>query len=222
MSTRPGAPRAQAGLTWGEFDRETQAFGLATTGGVVSTTGIAGLTLGGGIGWLMRKYGLTCDNLLSADLVTADGRFLTRQRRARTPISSGGCAGGGGNFGIVTSFEYRLHPVGPVLAGLVVHPFTAAREVARFYREYAQTAPDEVFTEPAFGALPDGQRAVSLFVVHVGPLEQGEKLLRPVREFGTPLEDTIAPISYCAVQQAYDADFPFGLRNYWKSCNLDG
>ena len=213
--------QAQAGLTWGEFDRETQAFGLATTGGAVSTTGIAGLTLGGGIGWLQRKYGLTCDNLLSADLVTADGGFLSASAEEH-PDLFWGLRGGGGNFGIVTSFEYRLHPVGPVLAGPVVYPFSAARDVARFYREYAQTAPDEVFTELAFAALPDGQRAVFVFVVYEGPLEDGEKLVRPVREFGTPLEDSIAPMSYCEVQQAYDADFPFGLRTYWKSCNLDG
>jgi len=209
--------QAQAGCTWAEFDRETQAFGLATTGGAVSTTGIAGLTLGGGIGWL--KYGLTCDNLLSADVVTANGGFLTASASENADLFWG-LRGGGGNFGIVTSFEYRLHPVGPVLAGPVVHPFTAAREVARFYREYASSAPDEVFTELAFGAMPDGQRAVFLFVVYEGPLEQGEKLLRPVREFGTPLEDMIEPMSYCAVQQAYDADFPFGLLNYWKSSNL--
>jgi FAD/FMN-containing dehydrogenase len=211
--------QAQAGLTWGEFDRETQTFGLATTGGAVSTTGIAGLTLGGGIGWLQRKHGLTCDNLLSADVVTADGGFLTASDAEHSELFWG-LRGGGGNFGIVTSFEYQLHPVGTVLAGPVVHPFTSAKDVARFYREYAASAPDEVFAELAFGALPDGQRAVFLFVVYVGPPEDGEKLLRPVREFGAPLDDMIGPTSYCALQQAYDADFPFGSRNYWKSSNL--
>jgi FAD/FMN-containing dehydrogenase len=151
---------AQAGLTWGEFDRETQAFGLATTGGAVSTTGIAGLTLGGGVGWLQRKHGLTCDNLLAADVVTADGRFITASE-TENPDLYWGLRGGGGNFGIATSFEYRLHPLGQVLAGPVLHPFSAAKEAFKFYRDFSQTAPDELFSEFALGALPDGQRGVS-------------------------------------------------------------
>jgi FAD/FMN-containing dehydrogenase len=211
--------QAQAGLTWGEFDRETQAFGLATTGGAVSTTGIAGLTLGGGIGWLQRKYGLTCDNLLSADVVTADGRFLTASATENADLFWG-LRGGGGNFGIVTSFEYRLHPVGEVIAGPVVYPFSAAKDVFRLYREYSQAAPDDLFVEFALATLPDGQRAVMLFVVYAGPPTAAEELLRPVRDFGSPLDDMIAPMSYCDVQQAYDADFPFGLLNYWKSSNI--
>ncbi len=211
---------AQAGLTWGEFDRETQAFGLATTGGAVSTTGIAGLTLGGGIGWLQRKHGLACDNLLSADVVTADGNFVTASATENVDLFWG-LRGGGGNFGIVTSFEYTLHPVGQVIAGPVVHPFSAARDVLRFYREYSQGAPDDLFVEAGLATLPDGQRAVMLFVVYFGPQEEGEELLRPVREFGSPLEDMIMAMSYCDVQQAYDGDFPFGLLNYWKSSNLN-
>jgi FAD/FMN-containing dehydrogenase len=211
--------QAQAGLTWGEFDRETQAFGLATTGGAVSTTGIAGLTLGGGIGWLQRMHGLACDNLLSADIVTADGRFLTASASENADLFWG-LRGGGGNFGIVTAFEYRLHPVGQVVAGPAVHPFSAARDVCRFYREFSQSAPDELFVELGFATLPDGQRAVLVFVVYVGALEAAEEILRPVREFGAPIEVAIEPMSYCAVQQAYDADFPFGLLNYWKSSNL--
>jgi FAD/FMN-containing dehydrogenase len=211
---------AQAGLTWGEFDRETQAFGLATTGGAVSTTGIAGLTLGGGIGWLQRKHGLTCDNLLSADVVTADGRFLTASTDDH-PDLFWGLRGGGGNFGIVTSFEYQLHPVGQIIAGPVTYPFSAAKEVFRFYREYSQSAPDDLFAEFALACLPDGQRAVMIFVVYAGPPEHADRVLRPVHEFGAPLEDGIGPMSYCDVQQAYDADFPFGLLNYWKSTNLN-
>ena len=210
---------AQAGLTWGEFDRETQAFGLATTGGAVSTTGIAGLTLGGGIGWLQRQHGLTCDNLLSADVVTADGRFLTASVDDH-PDLFWGLRGGGGNFGIVTSFEYRLHPVGQVIAGPVVYPFSAAKDVFGFYRDYSQSAPDELFAEFALACLPDGQRAVMIFVVYTGLPEKSDEVLGPVHEFGAPLENLIAPMSYCEVQQAYDADFPFGLLNYWKSSNI--
>src|SRR4051794_6500800 len=196
--------QAQAGLTWGELDRETQAFGLATTGGAVSTTGIAGLTLGGGIGWLQRKHGLTCDNLLSADVVTADGRFLTASASENADLFWG-LRGGGGNFGIVTSFEYRLHPVSRVVAGPAVHPFSAARDVCRFYREFSHSAPDDLFVELGFATLPDGQRVVLIFVVYVGVPEAAEEILRPVREFGAPIELTIEPMSYCDVQQAYDA-----------------
>src|SRR5262249_9005950 len=133
--------RAEPGLTWRDFDRETQAFGLATTGGLFSPTGIAGLTLGGGLGWLNGLYGLACDNLLSADVVTADGQRLTASDTER-PDLFWGLRGGGGNFGIVTSFEYRLHLVGPVLAGLLLYPIAKAKEVFRFYREYMPEAPD--------------------------------------------------------------------------------
>jgi FAD/FMN-containing dehydrogenase len=132
--------RAEPGLTWGEFDHETQAFGLATTGGVIPTTGIAGLTLGGGIGWLMGKHGLSCDNLLSVDLVTADGQLLHANATENADLFWG-VRGGGGNFGIVTSFEYKLHPVDQVLAGMVIHPVVQAREVLKFYREFTKTVP---------------------------------------------------------------------------------
>jgi len=221
MRVDPGnrTARAEAGLTWGEFDRETQAFGLATTGGAVSTTGIAGLTLGGGIGWLQRRHGLTCDNLLSADVVTADGRFLTASE-TENPDLFWGLRGGGGNFGIVTSFEYRLHPLGQVLGGPVLHPFEAAQEAFGFFREFMNSAPDEVSGAFGLGPLPDGQRAVFLFVCYAGLPEEGEKVIAPMRAFGSPLEDLIQPMAYCDVQQAFDADFPFGLKNYWKSSNV--
>ena len=222
MRVDPGnrTARAEAGLTWGEFDRETQAFGLATTGGEITTTGIAGLTLGGGIGYLQRKYGLTCDNLLSADVVTADGRFLTASEH-ENPDLFWGLRGGGGNFGIVTSFEYRLHPVGQVLAGPVLYPFHAAKDVFRFYREYAESASDDTAALFGVGPLPDGQRAAFLFVCYSGPPEGGETEVRPVRELGRPLEDLIQPMTYCEVQSAFDADFPPGIRHYWKSSNID-
>jgi FAD/FMN-containing dehydrogenase len=211
--------RAEAGLTWGEFDRATQAFGLATTGGEVSTTGIAGLTLGGGIGYLMRAHGLTCDNLLSAEVVTADGRLTTANRTENADLFWG-LRGGGGNFGIVTTFEYRLHPVGQVLAGPVLHPFGAARDVLAFYREYSHAAPDDMAVLCGLQALPDGQWVVVLFVCYSGPSEGGDRATAPVREFGSPLADLIQPMSYCEAQAAFDADFPFGSRNYWKSSNL--
>jgi FAD/FMN-containing dehydrogenase len=211
--------RAEAGLTWGEFDRETQAFGLATTGGAVSTTGIAGLTLGGGIGWLQRKHGLTCDNLLSADVVTADGRLLTASEAER-PDLFWGLRGGGGNFGIVTSFEYRLHPVGRLLAGPVVYALEDAKDVFRFYRDFSCTAPDELASAFGLGPLPDGQRGAFVFLCYSGPLDEGERVIAPLRKFGKPLEDLIAPASYCEVQKAYDADFPWGINNYWESSNV--
>jgi FAD/FMN-containing dehydrogenase len=221
MRVHPGArvARAQPGLTWGEFDRETHAFGLATTGGAVSTTGIAGLTLGGGIGWLQRKHGLTCDNLLSADVVTADGRFVTASE-TEAPDLFWGLRGGGGNFGIVTSFEYRLHPVDQVVAGPVLHPFSTAKDLFRFHREFAAAAPDEAFVEFGLGPLPDGQPGAFLFLFHAGPPDVGEEVLRPAREFGSPLEDLVERVPYPAAQQAFDAEFPSGGLNFWKSSNL--
>ncbi|HKN19094.1 MAG TPA: FAD-dependent oxidoreductase, partial [Dissulfurispiraceae bacterium] len=182
--------RAQAGLTWGEFDRATQTCGLATTGGIVSKTGIAGLTLGGGIGWLMRKHGLTCDNLLSAEIVTAVGRLLTANERENSDLFWG-LRGGGGNFGIVTSFEYRLHSVGPVLAGMIAYPAERAAELLRFYRDYTAAAPDELtsmflfLTVQQAQYLPErirGKPAIAVHVCYAGPVEEGQKVLRPLRE----------------------------------------
>ena len=212
--------RAEAGLTWGEFNRETQAFGLATTGGVVSTTGIAGLTLGGGLGWLMSKHGLSCDNLLSADIVTADGEFMTASTE-QNPDLFWGLRGGGGNFGVVTSFEYRLHQLDPVLAGMVIHPMDQASEVLRFYRDYARGCPDELTAFAAMMFSPEGAPVVAMVVGHIGDPMQGEKLMAPVRRFGSPLADTIGPMSYVQLNSLLDAAVPYGgVQRYWKSSFL--
>ena len=210
--------RAEPGLTLGEFDRETQAFGLATTLGIFSTTGIAGLTLGGGLGWLMGKYGLACDNLLSADVVTADGCLVTASATENEDLFWG-LRGGGGNFGVVTSFEYRLHPAGPVLAGPVFYPTSSAKEVMRFYREYARANPDDLRADVGladFGLLT-GPVAVAIGLCYCGPLEEGKRLVEPVRKFAAPLADLIQPMGYCEVQSMLDPLMPPGLHNYWKS-----
>ncbi|HEV8713690.1 MAG TPA: FAD-binding oxidoreductase, partial [Candidatus Binatia bacterium] len=211
--------RAEPGLTWGEFDHETQAFGLATTGGQISTTGIAGLTLGGGWGYLSRKYGLACDNLLSVDLVTANGQLLTTSATENADLFWG-VRGGGGNFGIVTSFEYQLHRVGPVLAGFVIHPFAKAKEILNFYREFASSAPDELASGVVIITMPDGTPVTAVPVCYNGALEEGERVLQPLRAFGTPLADQIAPILYTAAQKLVDAFYPSGLQVYFKASFL--
>jgi FAD/FMN-containing dehydrogenase len=212
--------RAEAGLTWGEYNRETQAFGLASTGGVVSTTGIAGLTLGGGLGWLHGKHGLSCDNLLSADIVTADGQLLTVSAE-QNPDLFWGLRGGGGNFGVVTSFEYRLHPVGPVLAGMVVHPMTKAKEVLCFYRDFCRRCPDELVAAAAMMTSQDGDPIAVIVAAYIGDPSVGEAAMAPLRRFGPPLADTIAPTSYVALNTLFDAAFPYGgVKRYWKSSFL--
>ena len=210
---------AQAGLTLGEFDHETQAFGLATTLGVVSVTGIAGLTLGGGLGWLNGLHGLACDNLISADVVTADGRLLRATEEENEDLFWG-IRGGGGNFGVVTSFGYRLHPVGTVLAGGLSYPLSKAHEILRFYHEFASGCPDELSTDASLGVTPDGDGVISVSVCYCGPLEEGERVLRSLREFGSPQADNIQPMAYTTLQSAPDAGFPPGRRHYWKSSYL--
>jgi FAD/FMN-containing dehydrogenase len=211
--------RAEGGVLWGELDRETQAFGLATTGGIVSTTGIGGLTLGGGIGWLARTCGLACDNLLSVDLVTADGRLLTVDLTEHADLFWG-VRGGGGNFGVATSLEYRLHPVGQVLGGLLIHPFEAALELFRLYRDFAQAAPPELACYPVLTSSAEGTPVAAIAVCYNGPAEAGERALRPLRAFGRPLVDGIGPMPYTGVQSMLDAFYPPGLFNYWKSSFL--
>jgi hypothetical protein len=208
--------RADAGVTWSAFDHETQAFGLATTGGVVGSTGIAGLTLGGGHGFLMRRYGLACDNLLSADVVTADGRWLRASATEHAELFWG-LRGGGGNFGVVTSFEYQLHPVGTMLAGMVIYPIGKAKEFLRRYRELTRTAPDALGSLVALGTLPDGTQAAVLLVGYTGPIADGEELLRPLRAFGPPLADQVGPSPYAALQGISEHFNPRGYRNYLKT-----
>lgn len=218
--------RAQPGLTWGEFDRETQAFGLATTGGLVTTTGIGGFTLGGGIGWLMRKHGLTIDNLLSADVVTADGRLLTANAMSH-PDLYWALRGGGGNFGIVTSFEYRLHPVGPaVIGGAVFHPAAAAGNVLRFYNQWVATLPDEMTTMAAFITAPPlpfipaalhGTPMLAVALCYAGPPADGERTARPLLSFGPPAVAHVGPVPYTILQGMFDASAPYGIHSYWKT-----
>jgi len=214
--------RAQGGVTWAEFNRETQLRGLASTGGVVSSTGVAGLTLGGGLGWLMGKYGLAVDNLLSADIVTADGNILTASAE-ENPDLFWGIRGGGGNFGVAASFEFRLHQVGPtVTGGMVAHPFAAARDVLRFYRDRTASLPDEAIL---FGGLihaPDGSgtKLAAIVLCHCGPLSEGEKLAREIQGFGTPAMAAMGPMPYKEVNAMLDAAYPKGALNYWKSSFL--
>jgi FAD/FMN-containing dehydrogenase len=206
--------RAQAGLTLGEFDRETQAFGLATTMGIATDTGIAGLTLGGGYGWLGGKYGLACDNLLAVDVVTAEGQVVTASESENADLFWG-VRGGSGNFGIVTSFEYQLHPVGPVLGGMVLYPLN--KEALRFFDEFSHTCPDEVSTNGLLLTAPDGTPAVAIVACHCGSLEEGERALKPLRTFGSPLADMIQPRKYVEMQSITDEAWPPGRLYYWKS-----
>jgi FAD/FMN-containing dehydrogenase len=210
---------AQPGLTLSEFDHETQAFGLATTLGIVSVTGIAGLTLGGGLGWLNGKHGLSCDNLISADVASADGQLLTASAEENEDLFWG-IRGGSGNFGIVTSFKYQLHPVGVVLGGGLLYPEAKARETLQFCHEFASTCPDELSTSTSLGRPPDGGVVVGIALCYCGPLESREQVLRPLRTFGPPLEDNIQPMSYRTLQRARDAGFPFGRQHYWKTSFL--
>jgi len=211
--------RAQGGITWGEFNRETQLHGLATTGGLISSTGIAGLTLGGGLGWLMGKHGLAADNLISAEVVTADGKVLTASA-AENPDLFWALRGGGGNFGVVSSFEFQLHPVGPMITGgLVAHPFEKAGEVLRYYRGLTQSLPDEMVVLAGLVHAPDGSGAKLAVIVaaHCGSLADGEAAIKPIKVFGPPVMDALGPIPYSAINGMLDAGHPKGALNYWKA-----
>lgn len=222
--------RVAGGATWADVDRETQAFGLAVPGGIVSTTGVAGLTLGGGQGWLRRTHGMTCDSLLSADVVTASGELLTASERHNEELFWA-LRGGGGNFGVVAEFEFRAYPVGPMVAFAgPVYPLEHAPEVMAALRRFAQEAPDEVnlsatfWTLPAGPAFPEplhGRQVIVLGAAYAGPPEEGEAVLRPLREIEQPLTDLSGTIPFTALQQLFDPFFPaHELRYYWKSMYL--
>ncbi len=216
----------EPGATLGDLDIETQAFGLAVPVGINSTTGVGGLTLGGGFGWISRKHGLTVDNLLSANVVTANGEFVTASANENSDLFWG-IRGGGGNFGVVTSFEFQAHPVGPeILSGLIVHPFGSARDVLHYYREFAAQAPEELTVwvvmrkAPPLPFLPEevhGTEVVVLAAMYAGDMADGEKALAPLREFGNPIADVISPHPFVGFQAAFDPLLTPGARNYWKS-----
>lgn len=214
--------RAEGGTTWADVNRATQLHDLAVTGGVVSSTGVAGLTLGGGLGWLMGKHGLALDNLLSVELVTAEGKVV-HANRDEEPDLFWAVRGGGGNFGIATSFEFRLHSVGPmVTGGIVAHPFDRAQETLRFFRDSTRSLPDE---HMIFGGLihaPDasGTKLAAMVTCHCGSLIEGEKAMRPLKAFGPPAMDALGPMSYSALNGMLDAAYPKGALNYWKSSFL--
>ena len=216
--------RVQGGVTWGEFNRETQVHELATTGGVISTTGVAGLTLGGGVGWLMSKHGLSLDNLLSADLVTAEGKMV-RASADENPDLFWAVRGGGGNFGIATSLEFKLHPVGPMITGgIAAHPFAKARDVLRFFSDATRSLPDDMSVICALTHAPDGSGApiAALAVAHCGSLAEGEAAVKPIKAFGPPIIDALGPMPYSALNAMLDAGYPKGALNYWKSSFLSG
>ena len=223
--------RVEGGATWGDVDRAGQEYGLSTPGGLISETGVAGLTLSGGLGWLRGKYGVTCDNVISAELVTADGRVVTASE-SENPELLWALRGGGGNFGVVTAFEFKLHPVGPeVMFAFVFHDGRRRREALRFFREFTASTPDELGPVAILGTVPQGApefppeaygRTFTAFAgAYIGPVEEGERVVRPLREFGEPIVDFSGRTSWIDVQKTFDAEYPRGLRYYWKSALLE-
>ena len=208
--------RAGGGTTWKEYDAATQAHGLASPGGAISSTGIAGLTLGGGFGWLSRAHGLACDNLIGAEVVTADGRVLNAGTDEHADLFWG-LRGGGGNFGVVTRFDFSLQPVGELLAGFILYPRSEAGRFLATFAEVTASAPEQLSSMAALLCAPDGTPVAGAFVAYHGPIDQGERVLAPLRSLGTPVLDDVAPKPYTAVQQSLDDGFPRGMRNYWKS-----
>ncbi len=217
--------RVDGGCTWADADHATSAFGLAVPGGLVSTTGVGGLTLGGGIGHLSRKYGLSIDSLRSADVVLADGQFVTADAR-ENPDLFWALRGGGGNFGVVTSFEFALHPVDELLAGPLLYPLESMRDVMKLYRSFMRTAPDEMTAFFAVLIVPPGppfpqalwnKRVCAIVTCYLGPHEQGLSVMKPLRDFGPPLANMVGPIPFSALQSMFDALVPPGMLHYWKA-----
>jgi FAD/FMN-containing dehydrogenase len=215
--------RAQGGVLWREFNREAAAHGLATTGGAISTTGIAGLTLGGGLGWLMAKHGLAADNLLSVELVTADGDILEITEDSDADLFWG-LRGGGGNFGIAASLKYRLHPLQMVTGGLIAHPFEAAADMLRFYRDAAPGSSDDLTVFAALVHAPDGSgmKLAAMVVFHTGTPEEAERELAPFKEWGSPLVVEVGPMPYPVMNTILDANYETGTLNYWLSSFTSG
>ena len=210
--------RAQGGVLWGVLNREAAVHGLAVTGGIVSTTGIAGLTLGGGIGWLMPKFGVAIDNLISVDLVTAEGEAITASAESH-PDLFWALRGGGGNFGVATSFEYRLHPLRQIVGGLVAYPLPVGGDVLRFVRDFTRDLPDELMVGAGLVTAPDGSglKLAAVIVCHCGSEEQANADLKPLLEFGEPVMTHIGPMPYAVINTILDAGYPRGALNYWKS-----
>jgi FAD/FMN-containing dehydrogenase len=212
--------RAEPGAKWTDFDTATQAHGLATTGGTVGDTGIAGLTLGGGFGWLEGSCGMAVDNLLAADVVLADGRLVRASSDENSDLFWA-LRGGGGNFGVVTAFEYRLHAISQIVGGMVVHPYSAARDVLTFYGSFLETAPDPLTVAAAMLTGPDGYKACAVVCAYAGPIEEGLKAVRPIKELGSPVVDIIGPMPYLGQQSLLEQGMPPDMRNYWKAEFID-
>ena len=217
--------RAEGGATWGDFNAATYAFGLATTGGIISTTGVGGLTLGGGIGYLARGYGLSCDNLISADVVTADGKFVVASDKENEDLFWA-LRGGGGNFGVVTSFEFRVHPVKDIYGGPMFFELEHVPDILDWYRHYIKTAPEEMGAFPAFQIAPPlpfipenrhGEPFVALVACWAGPIDEGARALKPFHDVAPVVAEFVGPMPYPALNSAFDALVPPGLQHYWKA-----
>jgi FAD/FMN-containing dehydrogenase len=225
VDTKNRTVRAEGGATWGDVDHATHAFGLAVPGGVISTTGIGGLTLGGGIGYLARKYGLSCDNMISADVVTADGGFVTASAQENADLFWA-LRGGSGNFGVVTSFEFRAHPVSTIFAGAILYPVEKSGDALRMYRDFMAQAPDDVNAFFAYLIVPPAppfpehlhnKTVCGIVCCYLGPTEKAEQAVRPLREFGPPLFEMVGPMPFPMLQSMFDALLPAGLQQYWKA-----
>jgi FAD/FMN-containing dehydrogenase len=211
---------AEGGATWADYDAETQAFGLGSTGGLISSTGVGGLTLGGGIGWLQGKHGLACDNVVAFDMVTARGQLVRASADENVDLYWG-LRGGGGNFGVVVSFEFALHEIGPFLAGMLFYPLAEAKQALAAFRDFWADAPDELGALAGLVTAPDGSPVLALVMVYNGDPDEGARVLQRMRAFGPPMMDTIGPMPYRQVQTLFDEGAPPGLRNYWKSSFLE-